>query len=318
MEVIIESRGKVYDISHICSDIEWKTELNKTATLKVDIQKVSNLAYFEGDVIKLTDGDRKLFRGYIFSKERDKTQVITVTAYDQMRYLKNKDTFVFKNKTATDITKHICSQFNLKVGTMENTGHLIESTIEDNKTLLDIIQGALDKTLIATGKLFTLYDDFGALKLNNVNALRTNFIIGDHNLATDFKYKTSIDDDVYNKIKLFRDNKQTGKREVYIVMDSNNIKRWGILQHSDKVNENMPEGKVKQQAENLLKTKNRLKRTLSIECIGHAGLRAGNSVAVFIKGLGDINLNQLMIIESCVHKIKGSHHTMTLNLLYGG
>lgn len=318
MEVIIESRGNIYDISHICSDIEWKTEFNKVSSLKVSIQKVPNLAYFEGDVIKLIDGDRKLFKGYIVSKERDKQQLITVTARDQLKYFRYKDTVVLKNKTATEIIQHICSKYNRVIGVMDNTGFLIENTIEDNKMLLDIITGAIDKTLIATGKLFVFYDDFGALTLRNVDALKTNIIIGDKNLATDFKYKTSIDEDVYNQIKLFRDNKETGKRDVYIVMDSESIKRWGLLQYSEKVNENMPEGKVRAQAENLLKVKNRLKRSLSIDCLGHSGLRAGNSVALMIKELGDISLNQLMIIEGCTHIVKGSHHTMKLNLLYEG
>lgn len=318
MEITIESRGNKYDVTHLCPEIEWKTELNKTATFKTGIKKVDGLAFYEGDIITFTDDTNKMFKGYIFGKERDKSQIIDIKAYDQLRYLKNKDTFVFKNKTASDISKHIFNHFNLKYGLIENTRYMIEQTIEDNKTLLDMILGSLDKTLIATGQIFVLSDDFGEISLRNINNLRTNLVIGDESLANDYKYTTSIDDDVYNKIKLFRDNKQTGKRDVYIVMDSNNMKKWGILQYSEKVNENLPEGKVKQQAENLLKTKNRLKRTLSLDCIGDFRVRAGISLGVFIRDLGDINLSQLMVVESATHKIKGGHHTMTLNLLYEG
>ncbi len=212
MELMIESRGKVYDVSHLCSNIEWKTQINQTATLKASIQKV-NFPFFEGDSIMLTDVDRRLFKGYIFTKERDKAQVIDITAYDQMRYLKNKDTFVFKNRTATQMIRHICTQFNLRMGVMEDTKFLIESTIEDNKTLIDIIQGTLDKTLIGTNEIFVFYDDFGKLNLKSFKNLTTNLIIGDYNLVTDFKYKTSIDDDVYNRIKLFRDNKKQVKEK---------------------------------------------------------------------------------------------------------
>ncbi len=78
----------------------------------------------------------------------------------------------------------------------------------------------------------------------------------------------------------------------------------------------MPEGKVRNLAETLLKAKNRLKRTLTLEAIGDSSLRAGNSVLTVIENLGDISLNQMMLIESCTHNIKGSHHTMTLNLMY--
>jgi hypothetical protein len=318
VEITIESQGNKYDITHLCPNIEWKTQLNQASTLKVGVKKVDGLSFSEGDIIKFIDNDNKIFKGYIFTKGRDKSQVIDITAYDQLRYLKNKDTFVFKNKTASDIAKHIFENFNLKYGTIQNTGYIIEQLIEDNKTLLDIIQGSLDRTLIATGNIFVLYDDFGDLTIKNINELRTNLVIGDESLVYDFKYTTSIDNDVYNKVKLFRDNKTTGKREVYIVMDSNNMKKWGTLQYSEKVNENLPEGKVKQQAENLLKTKNRLKRTLSMECIGDFRLKAGHIVGAFIKDLGDIHLNQLMIIENATHKIEGGHHTMTLSLLYEG
>ncbi|MBU5440286.1 hypothetical protein KQI42_20025 [Tissierella sp. MSJ-40] len=316
MEIIIESRGKTFDISHLCSDVEWKTEINKAATLKVNVQKVDELAFFEGDTIKLTDKDRKLFKGYIFKKERDKNQIIEITAYDQLRYLKNKDTFIFKNKTATEIATHIFKQFQLKYKEVENTSFKIDKLVEDNKTLLDIIQGALDLTLVNTGKIYIMYDDFGHITIKNIDNLRTDLVIGDESLATNFKYTTSIDNDVYNKIKLFKDNKKTGKRDTYIVYDSNNIKKWGILQYTEKLNEKILEGKAKQQAENLLKVRNRLRRTLSIDCIGDIRLRAGNSVGVFIKDLGDISVNQLMIIDSVTHKWKGNHHTMDLNLIY--
>lgn len=316
MEVLIESREKTFDITHLCSDIEWKTELNKAATLKVSVQKVDGLAFFEGDTVKLIDGDRKLFKGYIFKKDRDKSQIIEVTAYDQMRYLKNKDTFVFKNKTASEIAVHIFKQFELQYSDIQNTPFKIEKLIEDNKTLLDIIQGALDKTLINTGKIYVVYDDFGYLTIKDIDSLKTNLIIGDESLATNFKYTTSIDSDVYNRIKLFKDNKETGKRDVYIVFDSESMSKWGILQYTEKLNENVPEGRANQQAKTLLKVRNRLKRTLSIDCIGDTQLRAGNSVGVFIQELGDISVNQLMIIDSVTHKIKGRHHTMSLNLIY--
>lgn len=316
MKVIIESRGEVFDISHLCSNIEWKTELNSTSTLKVSIQKVDGLFFFEGDVIKLIDEDRKLFKGYIFKKERDKSQVIEITAYDQIRYLKNKDTFVFKDNTATEVATYIFDKFQLKYKDMENTLFKIEKLRKDNQTLLDIIEEALSMTLINTGKIYVLYDDFGYLTIKNINSLKTNFVIGDESLATNFKYTTSIDDDVYNQVELFKDNKKTGRRDVYRVFDSVNIKKWGLLRYTEKLNENTPEFIAEQQAENLLKLKNRLRRTLSIDCIGHTRLRAGNSVGVFIKDLGDINLNQLMIINSATHKWKGDHHTMDLNLIY--
>ena len=48
-------------------------------------------------------------------------------------------------------------------------------------------------------------------------------ILIDEETGGDFKYKSTIDSDVYNKIKLTYDNQKSGKREVYIAKDSKNI-----------------------------------------------------------------------------------------------
>ena len=49
----------------------------------------------------------------MFRKKRDKEQIITTTAYDQLRYLKNKDTRVYVNKRADEVVRSIASDFQL-------------------------------------------------------------------------------------------------------------------------------------------------------------------------------------------------------------
>ena len=55
----------------------------------------------------------------------------------------------------------------------------------------------------------------------------------DEETGQNFDYTSSIDENTYNKIKLTYDNKDTGKRDVYITQDSSNINKWGILQYFD-------------------------------------------------------------------------------------
>ena len=40
-----------------------------------------------------------VFYGYVFKKSRSDNRLIKVTAYDQLRYFKNKDTISYVNKT---------------------------------------------------------------------------------------------------------------------------------------------------------------------------------------------------------------------------
>ena len=92
--------------------------------------------------------------------------IVTITAYDQIRYLKNKDTLVYENKTADGVVALIGEKYGFNIGTLANTVWVIASRVEDNVSLLDMISNALDQTLQNTGDLYILHDDFGKLNLS--------------------------------------------------------------------------------------------------------------------------------------------------------
>ncbi len=153
-----------------------------------------------------------------------------MTAYDQTWYLKkNKETYVFANKRADEILTQIAADFDLVCGAMENTGYVIPSMVEDGQTLFDIALTALDHTLVHTGKMYVLWDDFGSLRITDVAKSKLDLFVGDRSIATGYTYESEIDSETYNKIKLVRDNKTTGKRDVYIFQDSNNMTFWGVF-----------------------------------------------------------------------------------------
>lgn len=292
--------------------ITWETERkNAPGKLSFKVLKDNILDFQEGAKVILKVDDKDVFFGFIFSKKRNKDQLISITAYDQLRYLKNKDTYNYNNKTASDVIKMIASDMKLNVGTIENTGYTIEKRRESDKTLFDIIQMSLDLTLINTNKLYVLYDDFGKLCLKNIESMKLDLIIGT-NSAEDFDYETSIDKQTYNKIKLSYDNKEVGKREIYIAQDSSNINRWGVLQYHESINEKT-NGKAK--ADALLNLYNHKSRSLSIKnAFGDIRVRAGSSVGVYIENLGDISLKNFMVVEKVKHTFKNDEHMMDLTL----
>jgi hypothetical protein len=74
----------------------------------------------------------KVFYGFVFKMKRSKDQMIQVTAYDQMRYLKNKDTKIFENITASGIIKTLADDFQLKTDDIEDTEFkLIQANVKD-------------------------------------------------------------------------------------------------------------------------------------------------------------------------------------------
>ena len=53
---------------------------------------------------------------------------------------------------------------------------------------------------------------------------------------------------------------------------------------------------------------------MTAEALGVLGLNAGQMVLMQVKGLGDIDLDQWMLIEKATHTFRNSDHTMTLEL----
>ena len=59
-----------------------------------------------------------------------------MTAYDQLRYLKNKDTITEEGLKASDLLKRIATDFRLNLGTVEDTGYTFETIVEENQPCL--------------------------------------------------------------------------------------------------------------------------------------------------------------------------------------
>lgn len=123
-----ESGTKVYQ-PVVQEGIEWSTERKNTPGKLVFKVLYDNILDFsEGSPVRMkVDGDNVFF-GFVFKQQRSKDKIITVTAYDQLRYLKNKDTKVYENKTASQFVKMIADDYALNLGTLDDTGYVIEST----------------------------------------------------------------------------------------------------------------------------------------------------------------------------------------------
>lgn len=304
--------NKIY-VPIVKDKITWSTERKGVAgKLTFTVVKDSIIDFNEGSKVIFRYNNQNVFCGYVFSKSRDKEQHIQVTAYDQLRYLKNKHTYVYENKTADEIVRMIASDFLLQVGELESTNYKIASKIEDNSTLFDIIQNALNDTLLNRNQIFILYDNFGSLTLKNAAnmLIPTDFII-DSNSAQNFDYKTDIDNQTYNRIQLYADDTETNKREFYTAKDAENINRWGILQLTEKLNGNE---NANAKAAAMLSLYNNVQRNLTINnAFGDLRAFAGSSIFVALN-LGDLILNDYMFIEKATHEFSNNLHTMSLNL----
>ena len=313
-----ESGSKVYQPA-VEEGIEWTTQRAGTpGKLTFKVLKDDILDFTEGSAVRLKVNGDEVFYGFVFTKSRQKDQIITVTAYDQLRYLQNKDTKVYEGKTATQFIQMLAADYRLNVGDMEDTGYVIASRVEENSSLFDMIGNALDLTLTNTGNMFVLFDSFGKLTLKSLGKMRVgdgdNYLMIDEETGENFNYKSSIDSQTYNKVKLTYDNEETGTREVYIAQSGKNMNKWGVLQYFDTLQKG-ENGQAK--ADALLKLYNKKTRNLKItNAFGDNRVRAGSLIVVNL-ALGDMSVKNFMLVEKCIHTYKESEHWMTLTLRGG-
>jgi len=294
--------------------IEWE-RTGQPGKLTFDVIKTPALNVQEGDCCIFSVDGTVVFKGFVFEKSRKGSEpyVISVTAYDQLYYLKNKDSYVYENKTATEVVKMIAEDFELEVGKLEDTGYVIASRTEDNQTLTDIIQNALDETLKARGALYVLYDEAGRLTLKSIEHMLVDVFL-DKETGGDFDYKTSIADRTYNTIKLEHENADTGERNGYTASDPDSVSRWGILQHYEKMNDAT---NIRALAEAMLKLYNTKTRTLKLQnMFGDIRVRPGSRLVVNLE-LGDTNLCSYLMVEQAKHTFRDGQHLMELRMRGG-
>lgn len=267
----------------------------------------------EGNSVLVSVDNTKFFYGFIFKHSMSKDGMVSYTAYDQLRYLKNKDNVIYTKKRADQVIRQIAKKFKLNVGTLANTKYVIPKRVDDNTTLFDAIQNALDITTMIKGKVYVLYDNVGKLTLTDVSKMTVNACLVDEETGRDFTYEVSIDSNTYNQVKLMYENKETGKYDVYISKNSKKINQWGVLQYTDKIDD--PDlGKLKSKA--LLKLYARATKTLSISgVIGNKKVRAGSLVPVMLQ-VHELKVANYMLVEKVTHIFK--NHEWTMDLIVSG
>ena len=311
MLLTIQHNGKVFSPPvEEGVQIEWE-RTGSPGKLTFTTIKVYDfdMSFQEGDPVCFYYDNKPVFMGYVFSKKRDREHRIEVTCYDQLRYLKNKYTYAWENKTATQIVKALCADFNLQTGAMDNTAYVIPAIAEENISALDIVLDVLEETLLNTGNMFVLYDDFGKLQVKNIeNMVSTTLIYEDS--AENFDYSSSIDDETYNSIVLYYKGEDESIK-LFTASSPATIKQWGTLRYFEEV-KTPTIGQNKANA--LLKLYNKKTRELKVTgAFGDISVRGGTLIPIKLD-LGDITTNNYMVVEKVTHKFENDQHTMDLTL----
>lgn len=310
IEFLVKVGNTTYDVSELVTKISYKDALNDGCS-KLEFSYLDDLVIENGSPVSFKYSGVSIFFGYVFIVSRNKGKEISVTAYDQLRYCKAKDSIVLENDTITTLTRKMCHYFKLKMGTLTDTQYVLAPIIHDDKTWLDIIYTAVSDTLLNKGKKYALRDEFGSVAIRDLEELNLNLVLGDKSLCYDFEYGKTIDDEFYNRVKIFIKGDGTKDSVSVEENDTNSVSKYGLLQYFEAVEGKTNISQAKAKAKMLLNLYNRETETLSLECLGDTSIRAGTS---FYGYISDIELNSRLIVRSVTHDFLPIH-TMSLEVM---
>lgn len=288
-KVMIIKNDKIYEITNITKSLKFENSLYDSAgQCELEIVNTDNEEYPNGTIINIFINDISYFYGIIFETSIKMDKTMEILAYDQLRYLKNKDTVWYEGKTASQIFEDICKKNNVQYKLIDNPNWIVLGYLYDKKTMFEIIKHALEETENMEGKKFMIRDNGeGYIEFLDIANKKTNLQIGDSNIVTEFSYTKSIDEDTYNVVKVYRDNKETQKRDVWQTQDSSTIQKWGKLQFLQNVDEQANEEQIKELANNILTVKNRETKTIELTILGFYNLRVGDGIKIKIDKIID-------------------------------
>lgn len=304
------------DISELVEQVSWAGRRGSpTRTLTVSLLDDDGYKHSRSG-IDIEDGcqcifsyeGKELFRGIILRQGQSNQKTMDFKAYDLGIYLSNnKDTFVYENKTATDIFNDVCSRFGIPVGGAAQTGYTISDLTKKKTTGWDTIADALSLDYENTGAKHYVSSEKGKLYLKKRLENVLQWVLDTDTNISKYKYTKSIEA-VKTRIKLLSGEGTVLAQE----QDTGLEKKIGIFQDINTPDERLTTAQIKTLAKSLLEEKKTPERTLSLsEVLGVTDAISG--VGVFIK-IPHLGLNKTFYIDSDTHTFKGNLHTMSLDL----
>lgn len=317
-QLLLENKGSIYDATNILVDeVRWFSSVfGEAGTLEFSIYKDDVINFVEGNSVQFLVNGEKVFSGWVMTKNRTSEQIISVVAYDQLFYLaKNKETYIYTGKTATDIVKFFSGKYGFVTGDLGDTGWVIPNRIEEGQSILDMIFSAIEITKNSNGKEFIFFDRAGSLTLKEKTDFELPIVICDDGDIQDYWYETDISKNTYNSIKIYQGAKQSGEELVCQKDDSLKISEWGRLQKYEHMTFGLNKAQIESYASEFLDNYGKVSKKLKVTLVNNQQMIfAGNSFYLEIPNLAEIAVAQKVFVERCNHVFKTGEHTMILEI----
>lgn len=308
--LVTNSKGTI-DITQLVQSISWSGDYQQCArTLEFELvssytdKNIPVVSCELGNGITLMQNNRSLFEGFVFERQKDTgSSIINITCFDGGFYLKRNETsYKFTGITPEAITKKICSDFNISVGTVVATGTKISRNFI-GVNLYNIIMTAYTLAGEETGKHYIIR--FIGSKINilekTVNE-ETLIIEGGSNLMS--ASTTESISNMVNQVAIYNSKDVLIKTQ----KDPEAIKLYGLMQNYLK----QPDGEDAAKKAKKILADNGVSQKITINNLGNIANITGGTVVVKEPYTG---LYGLFYIDSDVHtwKLGQYYNKLTVN-----
>lgn len=315
IQLLVVKDKKTIDMTNLVQSVRWSGRKGSSArTITVTMidddgyrHARSGIDVADGNqCVFLVDGKER-FRGILMNQNQGDKKQLKFKAYDNGIYLaNNKDTFVYKNKTADQVFSDVCSRFGIPTGEVAKCSYKIPELTKSKTTGQDAVLDALGLDYKATGTRHFISSDKGKLSLLQRKDQVISFVVdGDANLYG-YSYTKSIES-IKTRVRMI------SKEGTTLAEKSNSAleQKIGIFQEIQQPDESLTKAQVKDLVGSVLDTLDDPEETLTLNILGDPDVISGKAILVKIPHLG---ISRAYYVDSDDHVFEDNMHTMILTL----
>lgn len=315
IQLLVVKDKKTIDMTNLVKSVRWSGRKGSSArTITVAMidddgyrHARSGIDVADGNqCVFLVDGKER-FRGILMNQNQGDNKQLEFKAYDNGIYLaNNKDTFVYKNKTADQVFSDVCSRFGIPTGEVAKCSYKIPEFTKSKTTGQDAVLDALSLDYKATGTRHFISSDKGKLSLLQRKDQVISFVVdGDANLYG-YSYTKSIES-IKTRVKMI------SKEGTTLAEKSNSSleQKIGIFQEIQQPDESLTKAQVKDLVGSVLDTLDDPEETLRLNILGDPDVISGKAILVKIPHL---DISRAYYVDSDDHTFEDNMHTMSLTL----
>ena len=289
IQLLIVKDKKTIDMTNLVKSVRWSGRKGSSArTITVAMidddgyrHARSGIDVADGNqCVFLVDGKER-FRGILMNQNQGDNKQLKFKAYDNGIYLaNNKDTFVYKNKTADQVFSDVCSRFGIPTGEVAKCSYKIPEFTKSKTTGQDAVLDALSLDYKATGTRHFISSDKGKLSLLQRKDQVISFVVDGAANLYGYSYTKSIES-IKTRVKMI------SKEGTTLAEKSNSSleQKVGIFQEIQQPDESLTKAQVKDLVGSVLDTLDDPEETLMLNILGDPDVISGKAILVKIPHL---------------------------------